>query len=492
MKKIYIIPLFLITVSCSDFLEQNLVGQYSTDTFYRTGPQAEIAITGVYNAISFTSSGNALWVFGDVVSDDAIKGGNATDQNDISLLETFNYTQANEYLDKIWRQNYEAINRANMLLYYMPRIDMDDARKAEITGEAEFIRAYCYFHLSNIFGSIPLRTEPLLSPEGSAKAKSSVDDIQNQIEKDLTDALTGLKISPTHFGGVSQGAAYGLLAKLRLFRGQWQSSLDAIDALEKLGVYALRPLYTDSFRDSAQNNNEDIFEIQQLRLQNPSMASFLNQYFGAPAYNGYFFNQPTQGFVNAFEMTADSVYDPRLHYTVRGLRDKYINGEDFDPRWSSTGYLNIKHEQPISEVPAGTVGESGLDYVYMRYAEVLLMKAEALNELSRTAEALAPLNAVRKRARESYLYDKHLEDFGAVPTDLLPDVALGSQSQMRDAIRHERRVELGFEFHRYFDLLRYGKVAAEDALQGTGFSYDKNRYFSIPISELQTNLLINQ
>ncbi len=115
------------------------------------------------------------------------------------------------------------------------------------------------------------------------------------------------------------------------------------------------------------------------------------------------------------------------------------------------------------------------------------MKAEALNELNRGAEAIVPLNSVRKRARESYLFDKALAGFGAIPAGLLPDVVYTDQSGLRQAIQHERRVELGFEFHRYFDLMRYGQQVAETALGTTGFTYAKNRYFLIPQSELDTN-----
>ncbi|NBP68632.1 MAG: RagB/SusD family nutrient uptake outer membrane protein, partial [Cytophagia bacterium] len=141
-------------------------------------------------------------------------------------------------------------------------------------------------------------------------------------------------------------------------------------------------------------------------------------------------------------------------------------------------------EEPI-------IGDASLNYVYLRYADILLMKAEALNELNRTSEALAPLNQVRKRARESYLYDEGLENFGVIPANLLPDVS-GTQVQVREAIRHERRVELGFEFHRYFDLMRYGQAAAETALGSTGFNYAEHRYFLIPQSEIDTNTAIDE
>jgi hypothetical protein len=127
----------------------------------------------------------------------------------------------------------------------------------------------------------------------------------------------------------------------------------------------------------------------------------------------------------------------------------------------------------------------------LRYADILLFKAEALNELGRSAEALIPLNQVRKRARESYLYDSKLAGFGTIPNNLLPDVVTTNQQDVRTAIYHERRVELGLEFHRFFDLMRYGKQVAEAALTGTNFSYDKDRYFPIPLNEQDNNPNLN-
>jgi hypothetical protein len=492
MKKIYapFILLFMICFSCSDFLQEDLHGTYSSDTFYRTAAHAELAITGAYNAISFNSTNNALWAFGDVASDDAIKGGLSGDLADVLFLEQFNYSRSNEYLDKMWRQYYESITRANLLLFYGDRIDMDEVRKAEIMGEAKFIRAYAYFNLVNIYGAIPLRKEPPLNTEASALAPSPVEEVYALIEKDLTEATDGLKITPTNVGAASKGSAYGLLAKARLFQGKWQAALDAITALESLGLYSLQKVYRNNFMDSTQNNSESIFEIQHLKGQTPSLGSFLNQYFSPASENGYYFDQPTQNFVDEFEKTTDDVYDPRLDYTVGRNGKKWLNGEDFDPSWSSTGFLSKKHVQPLREVSKGTKGDAGLNYVFMRYAEVLLMKAEALNELGRSAEALEPLNAVRQRARESYLYDTDIEGYGTVPEGLLPDVTSILSSDVRTAIRHERRVELGMEFHRFFDLTRYGKSAAEDALGADGFNYEANRYYLIPQSELDTNPLI--
>lgn len=486
-----ILTLLILTFACSDFLTEDLQGTYSNATFYKTEAHALLAITAVYNSASFVSTDNDLWVFGDVASDDAIKGGLAGDQSDIQFIDEFSYSRNNGALEKIWKQYYEGVSRANYLLYYGPGIAMHADLKARILGEARFLRAWFYFNLVNIFGEIPLKLNPPLNPDEINKPKSSTASVYAQIEKDLQEAVAVLEVSysGSDAGRATRGAASGLLAKTFLYQQKWEEALSAINSLDALGIYSLQPVYKNNFIDSTQGNTESVFEIQHLSNQSPKLGSHLNQYFAPAKDNGYYFNVPLQNFVSEFEQTAADVPDPRLDYTVGRAGQKWVNGEDFDPAWSPTGYLQKKHIQPLEEEPI--IGDASLNYVYLRYADILLMKAEALNELSRTGEASVPLNAVRKRARESYLYDEDLSGFGAVPVDLLPDVTSSNQQTVRDAIRHERRVELGFEFHRFFDLMRYGKQAAEAALSGTGFTYEQHQRFTIPQSELDTNPSIN-
>jgi len=266
-----------------------------------------------------------------------------------------------------------------------------------------------------------------------------------------------------------------------------EGSLDVIADLEDLGIYSLMPVYTHNFRSGFQNNAESVFEIQHLSAQDPFQGNVMNQWFAPQAENGYFFNVPTQSFVDAFEVIDNQVVDPRLDYTVGREGTTWFNGDPFLPSWSPTGFLQKKHLQPLSEIPVGTKGDGDLNYVFMRYAEVLLIKAEALNELNRSADALEPLNSVRQRARQSYLNDETLEGFGAIPDGLLPDIATTDKAQLRELIRNERRVELGFEFHRYYDLLRYGSSYAEQKLSDTNFSYDQHRYFPVPQNEVDIN-----
>ncbi len=477
----------LLFTGCHNFLDENLQGVFSSATFYQTQSDALVALTGVYNVAAFVNTKNQLWVFGDVASDDAVKGGLAGDQSDIQYIDQFSYVRTNTVLSNVWQYYYEGISRANYVLYYVPRINMDNSIKNRIMGEAKFLRAYFYFNLVNIYGEIPLKTQPPLSPALINLPKSPVADIYAQIEADLTDASKSLSktYSGTDIGRATKGAAFGLLAKAKLYNQDWSGALVAIDSLEASATYSLVPVYKNNFYDSTQNNNESIFEIQHLSMQTPSLGSFLNQWFSPAVYNGYYFDAPVQNFINEFEVTPGGVVDPRLDYTVGRAGNKWLNGEAFDPTWSATGFLSKKHSQ--SKYDAPIIGNSGLDYVYMRYADILLMKAEALNELNQGAQAVVPLNLVRKRARESYLYDNSLPGFGSVPANLLPDVVYTDQASLRIAIQHERRVELGFEFHRYFDLMRYGQQPAEAALASTGFSYTKNRYFLIPQIELDTN-----
>jgi starch-binding outer membrane protein, SusD/RagB family len=490
MKNVYKITLaflVLITSACSDFLTEELEGSYSSETFWKTESHATLALTGVYKIASFNSTNNAMWVFGDVASDDAIRGANPGDFMDAQSIDDFNYTRSNSYLDIIWAHYYEGISRANYLLYYGANIDMDASRKAEILSEARFLRAYFYFHLVNIFGEIPIKTTPPLNEEEIYKGKSSVEDVYAQIESDLLAAKNALPAtrSGSGIGRATKGAVWGLLAKTYLYQAKWTEALEAADSVIDQGIYSLQPVYKNNFIDSTQNNSESVFEVQHIN-GGLGLGSYMSQYFTPFDLAGYGANLPTEDFVNEFESATDpAIRDPRLEYTVVMPGEPWINGEAYDPLWSVTGYVQKKHAQPLTVGPVNSDG--ALNYVFMRYAEVLLIRAEALNELNRTAEALVPLNEVRKRARESYLYDEDLPGFGVVPAGLLTDVVSADQNVVRAAIQHERRVELGFEFSRFFDLMRYGATVAEAALEYTNFEFDQHRYFLIPQSELDTN-----
>ncbi len=487
MKNIYkLSPLFLLTLllGCNDYLDTELQGQYTSSTFYQTEADAISAINATYQIATFTTPNNNLWVFGDVASDDTIKGGFDGDQSDIGLVNDFTVNPDNGAIEGIWQHYYEGIVRANNVIYYVPNIDMDEDLKARIIGEAKFLRAYYYFHLTNIFGAIPLKTVPAFTPEELNVPLSDVALIYAQVEQDLSDASDALPTThdPSEVGRATKGAALGLLAKVYLFQEKWLLASDTATLVEGLG-YGLTQLYRDNFEVTTENNEESIFEIQHLSAQVPATGSNLNQWFSPTPLNGYFFNAPTQDFIDEFEVVG-LVTDPRLDYSVGREGNTWVDGQVFNPDWSPTTYLSKKQVQAVEDSP---IGDGDLNYTFIRFAEILLIKAEALNELGSGALALTSLNKVRKRARESYLFDSGLSGFGTIPAGLLPDITTTSQASLREAIQHERRVELGLEFHRYFDVVRYGETYAQQALLGTGFVYAINRYFPIPQSERDTN-----
>ena len=469
--------------SCKDFLTEDLKGTFSTETFYQNDIQALQIINGAYNGISFTNTNNAIWVFGDVASDDALKGGNPGDQAEITYIDDFTANSNNGFIRNYWQFAYESIARANNVIASVPPIAMDEALKARIIGEAKFIRAYTYFNLVNIFGRVPLKLLPPISQEAIHVPLSEVAAIYSQIEKDLTEAVPVLPVSysSVDVGRATKGAALGMLGKVSLYQQKWSEAIAYFQQLDNLRIYGLLPNYADNFKLASENSNESVFEIQHLAGQIPGTGSPLNQWF-APAINGgYYFNAPTQQLVDAFERSSGGEVDPRLDLSIGREGQPWLNGEPFSMGWSPTGYLTKKHQQPLSEVSASLAGDAGLNYIYLRYADVLLMKAEAFAETNNADSARVNLNKVRQRARNSFN--------GTPPADLLPEITTTDINQLREAIRKERRVELAQEFHRYFDLMRWGKETAESVM-GEGFNYEKNKYFPLPQEEIDSNQAI--
>jgi hypothetical protein len=390
----------------------------------------------------------------------------------------------------MWTLLYDGITRCNLVLAKVPPIVMDLDLQKRILAEAKFLRSYYYFELVNIFGDVPIVLVPL-NPDELQIAQSPEQQIfETVIEPDLADAANNLPAtySGTDVGRATSGAANALFAKAYLFQRKWDSAATTAAKVVNSNLYDLMQVYSQNFNQKYKNNKESVFEVQHLTGQDPALGSELNQFFAPQIDGGYFFNAPTQNFVDEFEKTAAGITDPRLDYTVGRDSMPWFNGQIFDKAWSpSTGYLTRKHQQPLSEV-ANRPGDGNLNYMAIRFADVLLWYAEALNESGGSSDALIPLNRVRKRARESYLYDTTQVGYPIIPDGLLPDVTATNQSVVRQAIQHERRVELGLEFHRYFDLIRWGKDYATQALSDKpNFNYDMDKHFPIPQIERDRN-----
>ena len=490
---IYSTLVLLFTISgCKKILDQPLRGQYVTTNFFTNDANAVLAVNACYSSLTFTdASSNAIWVLGDVASDDAIKGGSAGDQADFQSIGDFNINPNNAAVEAVWKRYYQGVFTCNVVT---DGLTADNAAvsatvKSQAIAQAQFLRAYYYFNLTAAYGNIPLHLK-VETPAEAQKPVSTQAQIYTQIEADLTAAIGVLPTTWTgvDLGRATKGAAMSLLAKTYLFEQKWALAASTAKAVDDLGIYSLLPVFADNFRATTKNNVEGVFSIKHQTGLVPFQGNNLNVWFAPRPLNGYGFYDPTQSLVDNFEKSPSGVDDPRLDYSIARTGHSYFD-KPFDPAWSSTGYLSKKHNQPLSEIPVTTKGDGNLNYQAIRFAEVLLIEAEAYNESGNSAAALAPLNRVRKRARESYLYDTTLPGFGTMPVGLLPDISTINQGQLRDIIRRERRSELALEFHRFFDIIRYGSTYANAVLGYKPlFNFNNNKFFPIPESERQTNL----
>ena len=473
MKKIFyiiVVAVLGLFYSCSDFLTAELKGDYTSANYYTTAESATMAVTGIYNSLY----GNTLWIFGDVASDDAVKGGNAGDQADINAINDFTATSDNGVLSTYWQATYETIARANNAIKYISPMSIDATLKNRLVGEAKYLRAYSYFNLVNIFGKVPLKLEPQLTTATINVPLSEVTAVYSQIEKDLTEAVAVLPVTypVSDAGRVTQGAAYGLLAKADLYQQKYTDCIANIQALENLHQYKLLNNYANLFKAGAEDSTEVIFGIRYANTTASSIGNGLNVWFAPSTEGGYYFNAPTQNYVEAFAQKAiDGSDDPRLDASIGREGKPWFNNTTFSSAWSeATGYLVKKYDE---DTKVGvSKSQTTVPYHAMRYADILLMKAEALNEIggaTAVTDAALEVNKVRLRV------------------NLSRDSTTTTQSVMRTVIQNERRKELGFEFHRFFDLMRWGQATAEAAL-GTDFKWKAPRfYFPIPQSELDTN-----
>lgn len=465
MKKyIAIITLGILAASCN-FLDENLKGGYSSENYYTSASKAEMAVNAVYNSLY----NNILWMFGDVASDDSVKGGDAGDQPQINEINDLNATTDNGSVSVFWKDTYETISRANNVIANVAQMSIDDKQKNRIIAEAKFLRAYSYFNLVNIFGKVPLKTRPQNSSDAIHVGLSEIPAIYAQIDADLTEAAANL--SDDKDGHANRSAAYALLAKSKLFQGKFNEAVTAITSFEDLAAgYDLENNYADLFKTGGENSVESIFAIRYGNSKIASRGNNLNVWFSpAVEEGGYHFNQPTADYVACFdETTTLGADDPRLDASIGRAGKPWFNGATFDASWGNeTGYLVKKYDEDKVEDMAKS--QSLIPQHRIRFAEVLLIKAEALNEASATnvTTAAAALDRVRNRAG-------------------LAKTTATTQAALRDAIRKERRREFGFEFHRFFDVMRYGKEYAVAALGAAAWPSDRY-YFPIPQSETDAN-----
>jgi len=463
LKIILFVSIFQL-IACEGILDKEPIAILDAGSFFQTEADAVQAVNAAYNPLLFNNGNNNFyWAFAEVTGDAAIPGGDGS-RPGIVEMESFTYTPRTEELNDFWKLQYKGVTQCNLVLDNIEKININEVTKNRITGEALFLRSYYYFLLTQVFGDVPMYLK-VTPPDQLKIAKSARDIIYAQILKDCEKAATLLPINNTadNVGRATKGAALALAAKTSLYQKDYSKVIVYVSEIKALNVYKLVSDYRENFQKLTQNNGESVWEIQHTNLE-LGVGNFLNQWWASRKFLGYGFAEATPSFVQAFEAN-----DPRLKFTVAMNNDPYF-GLIYKNSFSSTTFSPRKFLQADAELTQKADGD--INYPAIRYAEVLLWEAEALAEQGRVQEALAPLEIVRARARAQ-----------STNTAALPPIVSLEQNAVRQAIKHERQVEFGFELHRFFDLVRWG--IAGDILPG--FQKGKHEVFPLPQTEIDLN-----
>ncbi|RCH55430.1 RagB/SusD family nutrient uptake outer membrane protein [Mucilaginibacter hurinus] len=461
--------LILSTPACKkSFLDVPPQALEKSEEFFVTQEDATRAVSSIYaNLREWKQTAFAPIAIESVGSDDAEKGSSATDATFFNAYDNFTVSSSEGQLNDFWLGQYQSINLCNQVIDKIPAIEMDASLKSRYIAEAKFVRAYNYFRLVRAYGDVVLRLHLPKDASEYNLPRSPKAEVYAAIEQDLTDAAAVLP--PTYpasdIGRATKGAALALHAKVAMYQKKWADVLNYTNQVMGMG-YTLFPSFEGQFRIPNENNSESIFEIQAETLSGIPGASNsqYSQVQGVRAQSGggWGFNVPTEELADAFEPG-----DPRRDATIIFRGETTPQGDPVaatgdNPRYNQKSYV------PFSTPFVQNEGEAQNVRV-IRYAEVLLMNAEAANELGNTAQALSSLELVRARARGGN-------------SAILPEVTTTDQGQLRLAIWHERHVELAMEFDRYFDVIRQGRAA--EIFGPKGWKPNKNEVWPIPQNEI--------
>ena len=486
MRKILCIILTALVVASCNFLERQPWDSVDTTNGFQTAADAEAAVNACYQPLQWAKLYNMrIWTLDIIAGESVVGAGGGEDGIETVDLANFIANADNFAALDLWRGPSPGILRCNFVLKNVPDMQIETDLKNRMLGEAYFLRAHYYFILVRLFGGVPMPTEPLTSDSELKMPRASVDEIYELILSDLNEAIVRLPQRKTYgstdIGRASKEAAIAdQTGAPETYTHDYNEVVRLCQEITAMG-YQLSPDYADNFNPAKQNGVESIFEVQYYGKTNYDFWSNENQSswistFQGPRNSGmaagcYGWNQPTAEFVSQYE-SGDLRKDKTIFYAGCPTFDGYT----YSGSYSTTGYNVRKFLLTKNQSP--DYNTSNQNWVVTRYADVLLMEAEALNELGRTTEAEAPLYQVRKRA-------------GLTSRAQVEGL---TKDQMRDKIIHERRIELAFEGHRWFDMIRYPDNYALTFLHSIGktSATTKHMLFPIPLQEIEANELLTE
>jgi len=456
----------LLTSSCKKFLTQDVPGAYAEEDFYKTDLDATQAVTAVYDMMQahYNSNWGSLYMIKTLLSDDCNAGGSdAGDQPGYQTLDNFNFDATNDKVKEAWRMCYFTIYRANKAIN---RITADNALRKRLVAEAKFLRAYNYFELVSLWGDVPLVLNDIPPAEYTSTGRKPAAAVYTQIEKDLNEAIADLPLKSAYSGGdlfrVSKGSAQAMLGKALLYEQKYAEAAAQFELVIQSNQFGLAPSVGAAFSRNYEFGIESLFEISYTNTKSYDWGNFPwgaqpesnihvqlmgprgDYYTKAPSdslIGGWGFVLPKQKLWDAYIAAGDVNRRKQIIMSVGELQA--MGGNWSNPTaYDYEGYFQRKYGSYVSQT-GGPIGELnyGTNWRHIRYADVLLMAAEAYNKSSNDGKARQYLNLVRQRSG-------------------MPDV-LSSGATLFDAIVTERQLELAFEGFRFTDLVRWGRAATE-------------------------------
>lgn len=467
--------------SCSDFLEQNPQTDLSENDFYKTADDILSAVNGVYSSLQEGDIYGNWYVFGEIPSDNTRNqlSGSVTTQNE---FDQFYIDTQNSMIANFWKAAYKVINRTNTILGRIDGIEINTELANRYKLECKFIRALMYFNLVRVYGDVPLVLKEISISESYDILREPKENVYNQIIADLKEAQDlPVSYSTAEDGRATQGAAKALLANVYMTLHKYAEAETILAEIINSGQYSLLENtpgslnidgYKNVFSPVNHNSKEGIFEIQFLKGGYGEGSNYANNF--APENSGT--NVVAVGGTGGNNIPEMDIYNA---YEEGDLRRDFSMSLGYYDNRKNNEWVESRYVCKFMDVPYQN-NDASNNYPVIRYADVILMYAEALNQNGKTAEACKYLNMTRRRG------------FGYQTTETSPvDLQTTDKAQFALMVEQERRVELAFENHRWFDLIRTGR--AVEVMRSKGFSLNEtNLICPIPQKQIDVNPKLTQ
>lgn len=467
--------------SCSDFLEQNPQTDLSENDFYKTADDILSAVNGAYSSLQEGDIYGNWYVFGEIPSDNTRNqlSGSVTTQNE---FDQFYIDTQNSMIANFWKAAYKVINRTNTILGRIDGIEINTELANRYKLECKFIRALMYFNLVRVYGDVPLVLKEISISESYDILREPKENVYNQIIADLKEAQDlPVSYSTAEDGRTTQGAAKALLANVYMTLHKYAEAETILAEIINSGQYSLLENtpgslnidgYKNVFSPVNHNSKEGIFEIQFLKGGYGEGSNYANNF--APENSGT--NVVAVGGTGGNNIPEMDIYNA---YEEGDLRRDFSMSLGYYDNRKNNEWVESRYVCKFMDVPYQN-NDASNNYPVIRYADVILMYAEALNQNGKTAEACKYLNMTRRRG------------FGYQTTETSPvDLQTTDKAQFALMVEQERRVELAFENHRWFDLIRTGR--AVEVMRSKGFSLNEtNLICPIPQKQIDVNPKLTQ